>query len=184
MTPSRKSIKAFLGGIRATIKAHVGGSALGLIRLLNPRIRGWVNYFRQLVSSRVFTKVDTAIFDTMVRWMRRRHPSKGLSWLRTHYIRRSATRNWIVTAPIGRADGSVSYFDLFRAGSVPIRRHIKVQAAATAFDPAFREYFRLLKTLRARAKSAEDVNTFRPSSRRQGARLPQPGRVKAAHPKA
>jgi len=115
MTPSRKSIKAFLGSIRGSIKAHTGGSLGELVRLLNPRIRGWANYFCHRVSSRVFSKVDTAIFDAMVRWMRRRHPGKGLAWLRAKYFRSSEGRNWVITAPTGKADGSVSYSDLFRS---------------------------------------------------------------------
>jgi RNA-directed DNA polymerase len=184
MKPSRKSIKAFLSGIRETIKAHAGGPIAELVSLLNPRIRGWVNYFRHLVSSRVFTKVDTAIFHAMVRWMRRRHPKKGLSWLRRHYFRSSETRNWIISAPIGRADGSVSYFDLFRASSVPIRRHVKVRGAATAFEPAFQDYFRQLKKSRRQATTADRIGTFQPAPRHPRARKPQPGRVTAAFRKA
>ena len=71
MTPSRKSVKGFLDSIRGTIRAEAGNSMRELIRLLNPRIRGWANYFRNLVSSRVFNKVDRAISDGMIRWMRR-----------------------------------------------------------------------------------------------------------------
>jgi RNA-directed DNA polymerase len=184
MTPSRKSIKAFLGSIRGAIKAHAGGPLRELVRLLNPRIRGWANYFRHRVSSRVFTKVDTAIFDAMVRWMRRRHPRKGLSWLRTRYFRSSGGRNWVITAPTWKADSSVSYSDLFRASSLPIRRHVKVQAAATAFDPAFRDYFRHLRKSRRRATNAEHVGSYRASARLRRTRPPQPGRVTAASRKA
>ena len=184
MKPSRKSIKGFLGSIRRTIKAHAGGALRELVRLLNPRIRGWVNYYRHLVSSRVFTNVDTAIFDAMVRWMRRRHPGKGLPWLRTRYFRSSGNRNWIITAATWRADSSVSYLDLFQASSVPIRRHVKVRAAATAFDPAFRDYFRQLWKSRSRANAADHVGTYRPQSRLQRPRQRQPGRVIAAPGKA
>ena len=184
MTPSRKSIKAFLGGIRDTIKAHAGAPLRELIRLLNPRIRGWANYFRHLVSSRVFTKVDSAIFDAMVRWMRRRHPGKGLSWLRARYFRSSGGRNWVITAPTWRADSSASYSDLFQASSLPIRRHVKVKAAATAFDPAFRDYFRQLRKSRSRATAAERVGSYRPASRPRRPRPPQPGRMTAASRKA
>lgn len=183
MKPSAKSIKAFLGGIRGTIKAHAGSSLRELIRLLNPRIRGWANYFRHLVSSRVFTKVDRAIFDALVRWMRRRHPRKGLSWLRTRYFRSSGNQNWIVTDATGRARGPAGS-DLFQTSSLPIRRHVKVQAVATAFDPAFQDYFRQLRKSRRRANAADRVGTYRPPSRSRRPRAPQPGRVTAASRKA
>jgi RNA-directed DNA polymerase len=155
MMPSNKSVKAFLDSIRVMIKAHVGGSLWELLRLLNPRIRGWANYFRGLVSSRIFNDVDTAIFDAMARWMRRRHPKKGLSWLRARYGRSDGSRQWIVTASTRQANGSMSRIDLFRASSLLIRRHIKIQSAATAFDPAFRDYFQRRRIALKAARAAE-----------------------------
>ena len=184
MKPSCKSIKAFVGGIRETIKAHVGGSLRELVRSLNPRIRGWANYYRHLVSSRVFTNVDVAIFDAMVRWMRRRHPGKGLAWLRTRYFRSFGRRNWIISAATSKPERATTACDLFQASSVPIRRHVKVQAAATAFDPAFQEYFRQLRISRGRANAADHVGTYRPRSPLPRPRPPRPGRVTAAQRKA
>ena len=157
MTPSRASVKAFLGGIRGLIKAHVGDTLQELIRLLNPRIRGWANYFCPLVSSRVFTQVDRAIFDAMLRWMKRRHPGKGLGWLRPRYFRQEGARRWIITAPQRSRDGSRTHLDLFQASSVPIRRHVKVRAEATAFDPAFADYFQQRRKSRRRPQVASVV---------------------------
>ena len=136
-----------------------------LIRLLNPRIRGWANYFRHLVSSRVFAKVDTAIFDAMVRWMRRRHPRKGLAWLRPRYFRSDGNHNWIITASHRKRDGSIAPLDLFRASTMHIRRHIKVRAEATAFDPAFQEYFQQRRKTRKRPNAATHVLPWTPASR-------------------
>ena len=165
MKPSRKSVKTFLDGIRGHIKAHAGHSLKDLLRLINPRIRGWANYFRGLVASRVFCKVDSAIFDAMVRWMRRRHPKKGLAWLRTRYFRRDGLRNWTVTTSVRRRDGSREHLDLFRAASVPIRRHVKVRADATAFDPAYRAYFQQRRKNRGRRFAEVDVLPWPRTSR-------------------
>ncbi len=184
MTPSRNSVKAFLRGIRGTIKAHAGGPMRELIRLLNPRIRGWASYFCHLVSSRVFAKVDTAIFDAMVRWMRRRHPGKGLPWLRSRYFRSSGSRNWTITDPTWKADGSVIHSDLFQAGSLPIRRHVKVRAAASAFDPDFQDYFLQRWKARKQAIAAKRASLRGPSSRVPHQRRPQPGHVTVAQGKA
>jgi len=60
--PSKKNIKVFLDGIRKIIKAALGMSAAELIDWLNPKIRGWANYHRHVVSKRVFRRVDRAIF--------------------------------------------------------------------------------------------------------------------------
>jgi RNA-directed DNA polymerase len=48
--PSTKNVKRFLAGIRETIKAALGKSAADLINELNPKIRGWANYHRHVVS--------------------------------------------------------------------------------------------------------------------------------------
>ncbi len=176
MMPARKSVKAFLGDVRERIKAH-NGVALGqLIGLLNPRIRGWANYYRHVVSSAVFSKVDRVIFDAMVRWMRRRHPNKGFAWLRRRYFRRCGARSWVLSAaPASQAVTESSPLDLFRASSVAIRRHVKVQSAATAFDPEWRDYFR-----RRRAILRRDV----PPKRSPRESPAQPGRVTAAEREA
>jgi RNA-directed DNA polymerase len=56
--PSKKNLNTFLDGIRQTIRNARGMSAADLIDLLNPKIRGWANYHRRVVSSRIFSSVD------------------------------------------------------------------------------------------------------------------------------
>ena len=53
--PSKKNLKTFLDGIRQTIRNARGMSAADLIDLLNPKIRGWANYHRHVVSSSIFS---------------------------------------------------------------------------------------------------------------------------------
>jgi RNA-directed DNA polymerase len=78
--PSKKNVKRFLAGIRETIKAALGKSAADLINELNPKIRGWANYHRHVVSKRTFDRVDHLIFYKLWQWARRRHPKKDPSW--------------------------------------------------------------------------------------------------------
>jgi len=184
MMPSRKSVKAFLDGIRGTIKAHRGAPTRELLRLLNPRIRGWANYFRGMVSSQVFGKVDNAIYDAMVCWMRRRHPRKTLKWLRQRYFRSDGGRRWIITASGRGGSSSGKPLDLFRASSVPIVRHVKVRADATAFDPAFQDYFRLRWRNRKRRNDADEARLRPASLRCPRPRRTQPGHSTVAHGKA
>src|SRR5579864_6628463 len=74
--PSKKNVKRFLVGIRKTIKAALGKSAADLINELNPKIRGWANYHRHVVSKRAFNRVDHFIFYKLWQWARRRHPNQ------------------------------------------------------------------------------------------------------------
>lgn len=65
-------------------------------------------------------------------------------------------RNWIFSAKIITGNGTKSYVDLFEASTVPVKRHIKIKAEATPYDPCFIEYFekrkRYLKATRTGSK--------------------------------
>jgi RNA-directed DNA polymerase len=85
-TPSKKNVKTFLDGIRKLIKAARGWPAAELINKLNPKIRGWANYHRHVVSKRIFRRVDYNIFSSLWRWARRRHPNKNQRWIKKKYF--------------------------------------------------------------------------------------------------
>src|SRR5438552_4681603 len=78
--PSKKNVKTFLDGIRRTIKAAHAVSAADLIDQLNPKIRGWANYHRHVVSKRTFGRVDHTLFSSLWKWAGRRHPNKSPRW--------------------------------------------------------------------------------------------------------
>jgi len=75
--PAKESIKSLLGNIRRTIKKNCTSTTLELIRQLNPKIRGWVYYYRFVVASRDFAFIDSCIFKSLWQWVKRRHTSKG-----------------------------------------------------------------------------------------------------------
>ncbi|GHT90957.1 hypothetical protein FACS1894122_02470 [Alphaproteobacteria bacterium] len=49
-----------------------------LIKLLNPIIRGWANYYKSQVARKVFENIDHCMFQMLWKWARWRHPTKGL----------------------------------------------------------------------------------------------------------
>ena len=139
--PSKKNVKTFLAGIRATIKAGLGMSAADLIDQLNPKIRGWVNYHRHVVSKRTFSHVDHSIFHSLRRWARRRHPKKSSAWLREKYYERNRRHNRCFFGEHYDDEGQPRKVWLYRAKSTPIKRHIKVQGEANPYDPVYETYF-------------------------------------------
>jgi RNA-directed DNA polymerase len=147
--PSKNSIKRFLGDIREIIRKHVPAKTENLIRLLNPKIRGWANYFRHVVSKEVFGHLDKGIFEQLVRWIKRRHPNKGAGWWQKRYFRTKGLQRWVFFARAkNKRTGESQNVDLIKASSVPIKRHIKIRAAATPFDPVHRQYLAQLNPLR------------------------------------
>jgi RNA-directed DNA polymerase len=139
--PSKKNIKTFLDGIRGDIKAALGMSAADLIDWLNPKIRGWSNYHRHVVSTRVFSRVDYAIFIRLWKWARRRHPEKSSSWLKQKYFEQHGGNNWTFFGESCDDEGKPYQVRLLLASNTPIQRHVKVQGEANPYDPVYETYF-------------------------------------------
>jgi len=139
--PSKKNLKTFLDGIRQTIRNARGMSAADLIELLNPKIRGWANYHRHVVSSRIFSSVDRSIFYSLWQWARGRHQKKNSHWLKKKYFEKRGTRDWCFFGETCDDQGQLHNVWLYHARSTPIRRHVKVKGEANPYDPAFETYF-------------------------------------------
>jgi RNA-directed DNA polymerase len=139
--PSKKNVKTFLDGIRATIKAGLGMSAADLIDQLNPKIRGWANYHRHVVSKRTFAYADHSIFHSLWRWARRRHPKKSSTWLKEKYYERNRGRHWCFFGERYDDEGQPGKACLYHASSTPTKRQIKVKGEANPYDPVYETYF-------------------------------------------
>jgi RNA-directed DNA polymerase len=139
--PSKKNVKVFLDGIRKIIKAGLGLSAAGLIDWLNPKIRGWANYHRHVVSKRAFQRVDNAIFISLWQWARRRHQRKSRVWLKKKYFERQGHNNWRFFGESCDKEGIPHKVRLLFASRTPIQRHVKVKSEANPYDPAYETYF-------------------------------------------
>lgn len=139
--PSQKNVKAFLRTIRAVVKKHVASPTDALIRELNSKLRGWGYYYRGVVAKKTFYRIDKAIYGYLLRWMCRRHPNRRMSWIRRRYYRRLGQRSVFHTY-VPSEDGGRKRLDLMHIGDIPIKRHVKVQASATPYDPRYADYFR------------------------------------------
>jgi len=141
ITPSRKTIHTFLEGIRKVIRDNKQATTGNLIAQLNPKIRGWANYHRHVVSSETFSKVDHAIFGALWQWAKRRHPKKPIKWMKKKYFQSVGEQNWVFQGEILGHDGTAQPIRLFKAKSVAIQRHIKIQNEANPYDPDWETYF-------------------------------------------
>jgi RNA-directed DNA polymerase len=150
--PSKANVKAFLNDIRKTIKSHKTVKTEELIWLLNPKIRGWTNYFRHVVSKETFGYADNRILKSIMQWVNRRHPTKSARWKYRKYFRTQGMRRWIFSALVKNKQGKSSYLDLFRASQLPIRRHIKIRAEANPYYPEYANYFRKRESARIRLR--------------------------------
>ena len=139
--PSKKNVKAFLDDIRETVKANKMAKQASLISLLNPKIRGWANYHRGAVAKKAFTKVDHEIWDILWQWAKRRHPNKGISWIKKKYFKTERNRTWVFAANSKAKDGETRIMRLVTASDTEIQRHVKIRGEANPFDPKQETYF-------------------------------------------
>jgi RNA-directed DNA polymerase len=140
--PSKAKVKAFLKNIRETIKSHKGVSAVTLIEILNPKIRGWANYYRHVVSKRTFGYVDSQIFASIWQWCKRKHPKKNQHWIKAKYFDSIGNQNWVFHARYKNDDQGRKRVNLIKAELTPIVRHVKIKADATPYTEEYQEYFK------------------------------------------
>jgi RNA-directed DNA polymerase len=139
--PSKKNVKAFLGKIRETVKGNKAAKQENLIGLLNPMIRGWANYHKETVAKETFAKVRREVWKVVWQWATRRHPNKGLHWIKERYFKPDGKREWIFTAKVKDKDGKPREVRLVQANDIKIERYIKIKGEANPFDPAQEAYF-------------------------------------------
>jgi len=139
--PSKKNVGTFLNGIRRIIKDAHDVSAADLIDQLNPKIRGWANYHRHVVSKRTFGRVDHTLFSSLWQWARRRHLNKSPRWFKPKYFDRRGNRDWSFFGETCDDKGRPTKVWLYYAKSTPIKRHVKVKGEANPYDPTYETYF-------------------------------------------
>ncbi len=134
--PAKENVLSFVRNIRAIIKKHPTMAAGELIRILNPKMRGWANYYRHSVANQTFGYVDSQVFKSLYRWAKRRHPNKSTGWIVRKYFRTEITPEWKFQST--SAQGHQFLFEMAR---LPIKRHLKIRNDANPYDPSYAEYF-------------------------------------------
>lgn len=151
--PSKNNVHVFQANIREIIKRAKATSAKDLINILNPKIRGWANYYRHVVSKAVFSKVDNDIYLAIWAWAKRRHRNKSHRWIANKYFCSIQGDNWVFNAGTVSYQGRCKVLRLLNANAVPIRRHIKIRAEAHPYDPKYEKYFATREYLQHKEKN-------------------------------
>jgi RNA-directed DNA polymerase len=131
-------VKTFLSGVREVIANNKTAKTENLIRILNPKIRGWGNYFHHVCSKKTFSKVDHEIYKSLWQWALRRHPNKGKKWIYNKYFIDPKTWNGTLSARVG---GDNQLVEIKKMSKTSIVRHIKIKGDANPYLPEFSDYF-------------------------------------------
>ena len=155
--PSKANVLTFIRNIRALIKSHPTMATGELIRLLNPKLRGWGNYYRHSVAKQTFGYVDCQIFRTLQRWAKRRHPNKGARWVTRKYFLPEYARHWCFRGK-SHIDGVTLSEYLTQPVTIPIKRHTKIRCEATPYDPTFASYWSSRKENRDKSRNSWHIS--------------------------
>jgi len=140
ITPSKKSVNNILTRIREMVRKNRAETQEKIIRILSPQIRGWAYYHQRICARKTYEKIDHEIFKILWNWSKRRHPNKGLHWIKEKYFKSKGTRQWCFTTKVKKKDKVVTE-ELFQSSNIPIRRHKKIKGEANPFDKEWRSYF-------------------------------------------
>src|SRR3990172_4753297 len=91
--PSKKSIDKVTEKISNIIKKGKAWTQEAIIDAINPIIIGWSNYHQPVVSSEIFSKLDSRIWDMLWHWAKRRHAEKPNQWTAGRYWHKVGNRN-------------------------------------------------------------------------------------------
>jgi RNA-directed DNA polymerase len=135
--PSKKAVAAKRKELRDVWLHLKGHNIQAVLRKLNPIIRGWANYYRTVVASRVFGWMDHWMHCRCERYVKRRHPNKSWRWMRQHYWGRlEPQRNDYWVFGDKRTGRYLLKFSWFK-----IVRHELVRGTASPDDPSLRAYW-------------------------------------------
>ena len=139
--------------LREVWRGLKGHSVRQVLWKLNPIIRGWANYFRTGVSSKVFKGMDTWMFRRACCYVRHMHRNKPWHWLRRRYWGKLHPQRqdlWVFGDK--RTGAYLLKFSWFK-----IVRHIMVRGTASPDDPSLREYWWSRRRVNIRQLGAGDV---------------------------
>ncbi len=135
--PSKAALKRHRERLAAEMLALRGANAAAVIQRLNPIIRGWSAYYRTVVSSRAFHRLDAYVWTLTYKWAKYSHSNKSKHWVVNRYFgqfNKSRQDRWVFG---DRERGAY----LLKFSWTSIVRHQMVPGTASPDDPALADYW-------------------------------------------
>ena len=154
--PSKPAQKRFLAKVRTTIKSNKACKQESLIRLLNPMITGWGNYYRHGATRDAFHWADHQMFNALWQWAKRRHSKKGKRWIADKYWHVAKGNGWHFTSYFKKPNGKQDSLTLKRLSNIHFIQYTQIKGDANPFDSEQDKYFdqrevqKMLITLKGR----------------------------------
>jgi len=135
--PSKAAIRRIRERLRSEMLSLRGANAQAVIKRLNPIIRGWAAYYRTVVSSEIFTALDSYMWTLTYKWAKHSHPGRTGYWVVARYFgmhHKTRRNRWVFG---DRHSG----LHLQKFHWTKIVRHQQVKHRASPDDPALADYW-------------------------------------------
>jgi RNA-directed DNA polymerase len=149
--PSKENIKKAKEKIKETMKSLQGLPVKILIKKLNPILRGYANYWKHQVSSKIMSSIDDYVARKVYKYLRRTHPKKSGKWCNQRYFKKAkngGNAKWILTCP-------KTGIQLLKMSWTKIERHTLILYKNSPDDPSLKEYF-----MKRDIKAFDSTNTM------------------------
>src|ERR1035437_995359 len=159
--PGATAIKRFRRRLAKEFRALRGANVAAVLAKIVPIVRGWVAYYRTVVSSRAFHVLSDYLWRLTYKWACWSHQNKPKRWIAGRYFRRfekSRSDRWV----FGDKDTGAY---LPKPAWTDIVRHTLVKGGASPDDPALAGYW---AQRRQKVKPPLDSYTVRLLSRQDG----------------
>ncbi len=127
--PSKEGVQRHLQELRMIVRKSQSLPQEEIIAQLNPVIKGWAQYYRTVVSTKQFERCDHLLFQTLWHQMLRKHPKKGVKWVKRKYWRTMEGNTWTYATPEGPQQR-----EIIKHAATSMQRHTKVKGKASPFD--------------------------------------------------
>lgn len=134
--PSKKSIATHKKRLKAEWQKLVGQNISTVLRVLNPIIRGWCNYFKLAVSAEEFDSLEYYLYIRSKRWICRSHRNKSRTWIKQRYYAKFKKESEKTRFGDSKTGQYLLYHSDFK-----IERHTPVKGNYSPLDPDLRRYW-------------------------------------------
>ena len=140
--PRKEKINNMLKACSEVLSKNKTAPQVSIINQLNPKINGWGNYYKFVVSSKIFNSMDKAIWYKLLNWGKRRHTNKGVGWVVRRYFYGSGNR-------FSEKQNKKNYTIAKLSEIFSSQRFIKVRQGMRVFNREHNEYWEKRERLNA-----------------------------------
>ena len=125
--PQKEKVTQFLADCGQLIKDLKGNNLIHLLGQINPKLRGFANYYRFAVSKTTYQKMSHDIWRKVFRWLCKSHPNKSCKWVRKRYSTEYDPTKKTKTFEMNRVK-------LYLPQFMPIVRFRKIKSGVRVYD--------------------------------------------------